>query len=212
MDRQPFLLSVAFLSGLAVGAFSHLDEAVTRTWLESLLCALLLLIGISVADELTELMRGRALVGRAAKLLLSTVAGSALGGLLSGALLAWGEPLGESGCANVACAIKYGVAVSLGMGWYTFTGVLLSMRDSLLGFLGFTSNLLRELLTFVIYPLLPKRYRISGISIGGATTMDTTLPIIHRFGGPDAALLAFIHGAVLTLAIPILLPLVVGLV
>lgn len=212
MSRQPILLSAVFLLGLTAGTFLHLDEAAIRTWLEYLLCVLLLLIGVSITDELAKLLGARAFVGMASKLLFSTVAGSALGGLLSGVLLAWSGPLDEVGCANVACAIKYGVAVSLGMGWYTFTGVLLSVRSSFLGFLGFMSNLLRELLTFVIYPLLPKRYRIIGISMGGATTMDTTLPIIHRFGGPDAALLAFIHGMVLTLVIPVLLPLVVSLV
>lgn len=212
MSRQPILLLALFLSGLAVGMFLHLDETLIRVWLERLLCVLLFFIGVSIADELIKLLRTHAFVDRAAKLLFSTIAGSTLGGLLSGALLAWSGPVDEVGCASVTCAIKYSVAISLGMGWYTFTGVLLSVHSSFLSFLGFMSNLLRELLTYVIYPLLPERYRISGISIGGATTMDTTLPVILRFGGSDAALLAFVHGMVLTLVIPVLLPLVISLI
>jgi uncharacterized membrane protein YbjE (DUF340 family) len=47
------------------------------------------------------------------------------------------------------------------------------------GALGFTSNFIRELLTIFIYPKM--RDKTTSISIGGATTMDSTLPIISSF-------------------------------
>jgi len=212
VSKQSALLLVFFFSGLAVSAVLNLEEAITRLWLERLLYLLLFFIGISVSDELGKLREASALAGKVARLLFSTVIGSAIGGLLSGVAIALSSSLDEVGCFSLICVVKYSTAISLGMGWYTFTGVLLSTHSYFLGFLGFTSNLLRELLTFAIYPLLPEKLLASGISMGGATTMDTTLPIIHRFGGPKVSLLAFVHGAVLTLIIPIILPLVISII
>ncbi|MEM1707591.1 MAG: lysine exporter LysO family protein [Sulfolobales archaeon] len=212
MNRQSILLLAFFLAGFAVSTVLNLEEEVMRVWLERTLYLLLFVIGIAVSDEISKLRETHALAGKVARLLLSTISGSAIGGLLSGLVLAYSGSLSEAGCFSLICVVKYSMAISLGMGWYTFTGVLLGTHSYFLGFLGFMSNLLRELLTFTIYPLLPKKLAISGVSMGGATTMDTTLPIMHKFGGPKVSLLAFIHGTVLTLLIPILLPLVVNIV
>ena len=51
----------------------------------------------------------------------------------------------------------------------------------------------------------------AALAPGGATTMDTTLPIIARTMGSEAALLAFASGATLTVLVPILVPLLIRL-
>jgi len=81
--------------------------------------------------------------------------------------------------------------------------------DRHFGLLGFAVNILREIIMFIMYPVLSKRMPLEAICIGGATTANTTLPIITRFGGGEVALIAFIHGIIIALLIPIILPIIV---
>jgi uncharacterized membrane protein YbjE (DUF340 family) len=69
----------------------------------------------------------------------------------------------------------------------------------------------REVATFIIYPLLSRKYPIEAITIGGATTMDTTLPVISKVTNNTIAMIAFIHGFILTLTIPVIIPVIVHL-
>jgi len=49
------------------------------------------------------------------------------------------------------------------------------------------------------------------VPMGGATTMDTTLPIMTKFGGSEVALIAFVHGFVLTALVPFVVPFILQL-
>ncbi len=128
---------------------------------------------------------------------LATVAGSLTGGLMVHFLTGF--------------SLRYSLAISAGMGWYSFTGTYLSGVNPYAGFLGYVANVLREVYTYLTYPILARRWRYSSVSIGGATTMDTTLPLITSAGGTEVGVTAFIHGVLLTSLIPILIPLVVSL-
>ncbi|MEM2020913.1 MAG: lysine exporter LysO family protein [Zestosphaera sp.] len=127
----------------------------------------------------------------------TTVAGSLTGGLVAHFLTGF--------------SLRYSLAISAGMGWYSFTGTYLGGIDLYAGFLGYVANVLREVYTYLTYPILARRWRYSSVSIGGATTMDTTLPLITSAGGTEVGVMAFIHGALLTFLIPILIPLIVSL-
>ncbi len=99
------------------------------------------------------------------------------------------------------------LAVCAGMGWYSLTGPFLAKTfGAMAGALGFTSNFIREFLTIILYPRLSDKK--TAISIGGATTMDSTLPIITRFSNPETALIAFIHGFFVSLIVPVLLSII----
>ncbi|MEM2579412.1 MAG: lysine exporter LysO family protein, partial [Desulfurococcaceae archaeon] len=174
-----------------IGAFlGFLNESMSGASiaLNALLYSLIFIIGALVVLEVRSIEVIAFSLKLALMLAASTVIGSALGGIIVGAL--------------IEGSLKPYLAVALGMGWYTFTGPFLSITNSYWGLLGFTSNVLREAATFIIYPLLAKKFSIEAISIGGATTMDTTLPVIARYGGEKAALTALVHGFILTLLIP----------
>ena len=70
------------------------------------------------------------------------------------------------------------------------------------GALGFTVNFLRELLTITTISLTVRINRYVPIAFGGATTMDTTLPVIVRYCGSEALITAFSSGFALSLAAP----------
>jgi len=115
--------------------------------------------------------------------------GSILGGLVGGLILG----------INAAASM----AVSAGYGWYTLAGPLTSqLFGPEWGALGFTVNFLRELITIVTISLTVKVDKYAPVALGGATTMDTTLPVIVRYCGADVLITAFSSGFTLSLMAP----------
>jgi len=119
----------------------------------------------------------------------SVAFGSILGGLVGGLILG----------INVFASM----AVSAGYGWYTLAGPMVGqLFGTEFGALGFTVNFLRELLTITTASLTVKIDKYAPIAFGGATTMDTTLPIIVRYSGSEALITAFSSGFTLSIIAP----------
>jgi uncharacterized membrane protein YbjE (DUF340 family) len=179
----------ALIAGMAVGHFYAPDFG---NLYEVMLYLLIFIIGIDLGQtfRLREIKR----LGKlAVKLPLGTLAGSLLGGLAASLLL--------------GIKLRWGLAVSAGCGWYSLTGPLIGQYSAVYGTLGFLANLTREIFTVLLYPLVIKKVpKELAVSMGGATTMDTTLPLITKFGGSEVALVAFVHGFVLTAVVPFVVP------
>jgi uncharacterized membrane protein YbjE (DUF340 family) len=121
-----------------------------------------------------------------------SISGALLGGILAG--LITGVPL------------KFSLAVAGGLGWYSLAGPMISSISPLYGALGFLSNIGREMLTYLMVPIVGERSPPEAtIAMGGATAMDTTLPLITRFSGKEAVLWGLYNGFVLSLAAPVLI-------
>ena len=69
--------------------------------------------------------------------------------------------------------------------------------------LGFMVNFLRELLTIITVSVIVRVDKYAPIALGGATTMDTTLPVIVRYCGSDVLMTAFTSGFTLSLMAPL---------
>jgi uncharacterized membrane protein YbjE (DUF340 family) len=178
----------ALLAGIAVGYFVQAPYA---SAIEPILLVLLFLAGADIGR-----LKGLRLSPRLAAVPLVSLASSLAAGL---AFYLW---LGVS------------PAVAVGMGWYSFTGpyLLSASGDAVLGTLGFLANFFREQLTFILTPLLAGRVQPdAALAIGGATTMDNTLPLYRSVYGAEAVVPAVVNGVVLTLAVPIVVPLVYSL-
>ncbi|MEO3993178.1 MAG: lysine exporter LysO family protein [Desulfurococcaceae archaeon TW002] len=185
-------ITLVFVLGVLVGLITKVE--VTDDFLWITLFSLIFLVGVSMGLDMNKILAmSKEKILRSFKLVIATVAGSLSGGLITYLIL--GEP-----------ALRYSLAISAGMGWYSFTGTYLTGMDPYLGFLAYLSNVLREIYTYITYPILGKKLKHSSISLGGATTMDTTLPVITSVSGSEAGVLAFIHGALLTLIIPVIVP------
>jgi len=105
--------------------------------------------------------------------------------------------------------LKASLMITLGSGWYSYTGPFVAKYfGPALGVVGFLSNFLREQLAFILLPILlrVKASPIGAIAIGGATSMDVTLPLYVDLLGGEYAVGAMISGFILTLLIPIILP------
>ena len=129
---------------------------------------------------------------------------AALVGALAAALLfvfATGQPLSVS------------LATTFAFGWYTLSGPLVAARAGVaLGLLAFLTNFFRENLTMLTAPWAGRRMRGEGLTaMGGATSMDTTLWFVVRYGDPEAGGLALTSGLVLSVLASLLLPLLLAL-
>ncbi|WP_338604027.1 lysine exporter LysO family protein [Sulfolobus tengchongensis] len=104
------------------------------------------------------------------------------------------------------------LVIALASGWYSYVGPLVAVSTNpYLGTLAFLINFLREQFTYILVPLLLrlKFEPRSAIAVGGATAMDTTLPLYVETLGKEYALSAMVTGVLLTLVIPIILPLII---
>lgn len=187
------MVLVALVLGMLVGFSITLDFA--DSLVELFLIALLFVIGIEIGKD-AKVEKFKEVWKDSVFLCVGTIIGSLMAGLVLSFLL--------------HLDLKLSASVALGMGWYSLTGPFLAKTiGSFAGALGFTSNFLREVMTIFLYPKLNDKK--AAISIGGATTMDSTLPIISSFSNPQISLIAFVHGFIISAAVPLLLMLVASL-
>ena len=102
------------------------------------------------------------------------------------------------------------LAIGSGFGYYSLSSVLISeVTNDTLGVIALLSNITREIITLLFTPLFARYFgKLAPISSGGATAMDTTLPIITRAIGSDYAIISVFSGVVLTILVPFLIALI----
>ncbi|GAB2714025.1 lysine exporter LysO family protein [Halomonas garicola] len=96
-----------------------------------------------------------------------------------------------------------GLAMASGFGWYSLSAILIGDQlGPLMGGVAFFNDLARELLTFVLVPLVIQRHAALAIGYGGATSMDFALPVIQQHGGVTFVPVAVVSGFLLSLLSP----------
>lgn len=120
-----------------------------------------------------------------------------------------GSLAGGAVCAMILrMDVKEGLAITSGLGWYSLSGILMTEAGNPIGgTISFLSNVFREVLTFLLVPVLAGRNVYTAIAPAGATAMDTTLPLLSKYTDSKTAILAFVSGVICTLAMPVLVPL-----
>jgi uncharacterized membrane protein YbjE (DUF340 family) len=98
------------------------------------------------------------------------------------------------------------LAVGSGFGYYSLSSILITQYHGPdLGTVALLANIIREVCTLLGAPLMVKYFGpLAPISSGGATTMDTTLPIITRTSGQDFVILSLFHGFLVDFSVPFL--------
>jgi len=178
-------IAAGWLCGfLAPGLSAHVARALSWEVL-----ALIAVTGLYVSSSVSLQA-----VGSGARTALSACAVSVLTAVATGA----------AGSVLLGVPLEFSVAASLGMGWYSFTGpYIASVYGPAEGFAAFLLNVLREQVTFLLVPMV-RGSRVVMLSLGGATTMDNTLPVYVYAYGEDFAPASILHGFILTVAAPFL--------
>ena len=97
-------------------------------------------------------------------------------------------------------------AIGAGFGYYSFSSIYIcKVSGEQMGIIALLANIIREVLTLVLAPILVKYFgNLAPIAAGGATTSDTTLPIILKYSGKEYVLSSVINGVLLTILVPFL--------
>ena len=98
------------------------------------------------------------------------------------------------------------LAVGSGFGYYSLSSIFITeYRGAELGTIALAANIIREIITLLGAPLLVCWFgKLAPICAGGATTMDTTLPVITRFSGKEFVVISIFHGFIVDFSVPFL--------
>ena len=116
--------------------------------------------------------------------------------------------------ASILLSLSVGesIAISAGMGWYSFSAIELSKVSIELGGIAFLSNIFREWLAIFLIPIIAKKIgSFESVSVAGATAMDSVLPIINRSNPAEISIISFYSGLVISIIVPILIPILVNI-
>lgn len=96
-----------------------------------------------------------------------------------------------------------------GFGYYSLSTIMVTeYRGVELGTLALMANVLREIITLVFSPLFARYFGpLAPISVGGATSIDTTLPIITHSVGAKYIPISMFHGLSFDFIVPLLITL-----
>ena len=96
------------------------------------------------------------------------------------------------------------LAIGSGFGYYSLSSIFITeYKGAELGTIALLANIMREIITLLCAPLLVRYFgKLAPISMGGATTMDTTLPIITRTSGQDYVIVSIFHGFCVDFSVP----------
>lgn len=156
------------------------------------LCGLLLFVGLGIGLNPEMKKEVRSLSPRMALLPVVTIIGSWLG-----ALLIW---------TVLHRTLSDCMAINSGFAYYSLSSIFITeYRGAELGTIALLANIIREMLTLLGAPLMVRWFGpLAPISAGGATTMDTTLPILSQTVGQRYIALCIYHGFVVDFTVPFL--------
>lgn len=183
-----------FILGIAAGLSGMVPESIIDGDLTFYaLCALLLCVGIGIGSDRNIVTKFKSLDVRMALLPLGTALGTFAGSLVVSFILSGRSPLD--------C-----LAVGSGFGYYSLSSIFITeYKGAELGTIALLANIIREMVTLLLSPVLAKAFGpLAPISSGGVTSMDTTLPIIMASSGEQYSAVSIFHGFILDFSIPFL--------
>lgn len=186
-----------FATGLLLGVFRWFPPQVLSYKFDFyVLCALMFSVGLSIGNDPNSVKQFRRLNIRLIFLPVMTVLGTFLG-IVAVSFFIRNRSLAEC------------LAVGSGFGYYSLSSILITQYKGIeLGTIALLANIIREVITLLFAPLMVRHFgKLSPISAGGATTMDTTFPIIVRSSGKEYSIVSIYHGFAMDLSVPFLVTL-----
>lgn len=114
---------------------------------------------------------------------------------------------------GVLCALllqmpwNYGAAIAGGMGWYSLAGATIGrLVGAEMGSVAFLSNLMREIFSYLIIPCIALKLNYyTSIAPAGATSEDTTLPMMLKYTNEETVVLSVLNGMICSLFVPVII-------
>lgn len=197
-----FIVVAFFALGCVCGWLGFLPDALTDGDFSMYVLYLLMIqVGISIGSDkrLKEI-----LAGIRPKLLLLP-----LGTIVGTLLFVSAVSLALRGIRMADC-----MAVGAGFGYYSLSSVLITqikepsigvVAAAQMGTIALMANIMREVMTLLFAPVICRVFgRLAPISAGGATSMDSTLPVIVSACGKEMAFISIFHGVLVDFSVPFL--------
>jgi len=192
--RSSLIFFAFFVSGIFAGLSGLLPQGFDFNKFGSYaLYLLMFLAGVSIGSDKNSwkvlASHNYKIIWVPVTIVVGTLAGSALVALILPAL-----------------TVRETMAVGAGFGYYSLSSVFITqLHSQSLGVVALLSNIFREVATLLATPVLVSYFgNLAGIASGGATSMDTTLPVISNYSGKSYAMVAVFSGIVLTILVPFL--------
>ena len=189
------LIILAFFTvGVILGVSGELPKSlISADWSTYALYVLMLLAGVGIGADRQSWQVIRAINIKIFLVPAGIIIGTFIGVIICSLLLP-------------SLGLREVLAVGAGFGYYSLSSIFISeLHSEALGTVALLSNIIREISTLLFTPLLVKYFgKLAGIASGGATSMDTTLPVISKYSGKDYAIISLFSGIVLTILVPIL--------
>lgn len=192
--KNSLIILAFFVLGVVLGIGKNLPDQLMKTDFSTIaLYGLMFLVGVGIGADKNAWSVLRSMNLRIFLIPLGVVVGTFFGTTLIWLVLP-------------GFRLKEVLAVGAGFGYYSLSSLFITqLSGETLGVIALLSNLMRELFTLLATPVLV-RYagKLAGIASGGATSMDTTLPVISKYSGKEWAVISVFSGIVLTILVPFL--------
>lgn len=201
------IIVVCVAGGLAFGHFAAGNLFSDMAWFSALtgklinvgLCVLLFFVGFDMGVDGTVVQHFRQVGFRVAAFPFAIMAGTLFGAGICSFLLP-------------DFSMKEALAVGAGFGWYSLApGIILEAGLVTAGAVSFMHNVLRELISVLIIPLIAEKAGyLEAVAVPACSSMDVCLPIIERSTGSDIAVYSFLCGVVESAAVPVVVPMILN--
>ena len=201
----------AFLTGLILAIFDIMPYGeILPQYSKWVLYLLMFLVGVSLGLDKTLIVTIKSQPKRMLVLPLFTMAGTFVGAVAAYFIMVAISSLGNS---PQGLSLLDSLSVSAGFGYYSLSSIFLNeARGAELGTIALAANILRELFTIMLAPLMVRYFgKLAPISSGGATSMDTSLPVIQTSCGNRFVPVAIFHGVTVDFSVPFFLTLFLSL-
>lgn len=190
--KSSIVILCFFVTGVLLGILNFVPiQFIQNNYSQWALYLLMFLVGVGVGADPKALTAFKAFNFKILLIPLITIIGTTLGVLIVFPIL-----------QNIN--LQDVLAVGYGFGYYSLSSIFIAeIRGEELGVIALLANVMREILTLLLAPTLAVYFgKIAPIASGGATSMDTTLPIISKSSGKEFVMISLFHGIILTILVP----------
>ena len=193
-------LVLAVVAGMVCGYFVVPESmlGLCGTMIDWGLYLLLLLVGIDMGRQGTIVADIRAAGFKVILVPVAVAVGTLSFSVLGGVFL------------NMSA--KDSMASTAGFCWYSLAPTLLQSYSLTISAVAFLSNVMREIFAIVAIPFVARKVGyVECVALAGAAGMDSLLPVVVGATHERITIYSFVSGVLLSLAVPVLIPLIVSL-
>jgi uncharacterized membrane protein YbjE (DUF340 family) len=183
---------VCVVIGMVIGYFLPANYMPPENTMTALLMILILLVGIGLKGSgitLKEVLLNKRGVEMSVVFTIAVLAGGLIFALMFSDV-SWTK----------------GLALSSGFGWYSLSAIVMTdAYGAVWGSVALFNDLIREFFALIFIPVFMRKYPSAAVGLGGATSLDFTLPIIQQSGGLKVVPLAISFGFIINIVSPVLM-------